>query len=564
MTRDRLPVYTPKTDAGMRRIDTELIRINASMELFCRKLGDILPDISLEIYKTSQNATETLDSLASEVPAGLIEITLHALQKCLTEVERQIRENTAGNAFLRQDITALYTRLSAISLRFELFRDLARSLNRQLDTSSIADDKLAEVKQLAGDLIYLSETMLAGVQAMIDNNSSLTDCMQRMEALETAVFRDVQHHMRHGVKDLKDTLNSLVTIFKDLITRSNATKHHIQTIMTALQVHDIVGQDIENVRLALSAMLSRRGIKHQRQAQLFHARACLASAILLDEIAAVVSDHSSLIDDDINAIQHVVSDVNTDKLHLAEFLLLNTHGEATIDAAMTEIAVILQGIADNLWDLVLLRQQVLDHISAIRERLMNLAAASLSVEEILLKLNKALSSHDTTVIKTLMAAAEPVRSEIVGLKAHMLQHWFYTAHDAETLRRLVELMNQGNADVRGKLNDIKNLLIDSLGGINDYTHRCLGSIKRFKHRMERLHRLLERITAIALEFKDFTAVAEDGHASSAAGMGMDCPSDLEDIRLSEILAALTRPHIMTLAKELPPLDRVPDDGLTLF
>lgn len=561
-TPEHLATYAPETCAGMRHIDKELMRINTSLELFCRKLGDVLPAISLEIYKTSQKATETMDSLTSVVPAGLIEITLNALEKHLNGVELQIRGNTAEDANFLERIRTLQMRLLDVPPCFVHMHDLALSLHTQLSGTPAGDDKHAEAAQLAGDLMQRSSKMLSDVRILITRSPAFAECLQRMEVIETAIIRDVRHHTRHGIGALKDTLNVIITIFKDLIDRANATKPPIQSIMTALQIHDIVRQDIENIRMALSVMCSPGGIGHPCSAVSFQGQACLASAILLDEIRTVVQDQSCLIDADIHAIQEIVSGVKNDNIHLSEFLLQNTRDESTIDTAMTEITVMMHTITDNLRELMDVTQQSLGHIHAIRETMRDLDAASLAAIETLITLAEITPSSAAVPLRGLRDVAETVRSEVVGLKACLPQDWFHKTHDVETLRQLATQLKKGEADIRGNLDEIKNLLVDSMEGINAYAHRCMGSIRRFKRRMERLQRLLKRISAIALELNGFGTVAGEIPVVSSAEKAS--APEIADPGLIKILVALDRPHIRTLTEKPRPEDALLDDGLTLF
>lgn len=558
----RMIICAPETRARMKHINTELMRINASLELFCRKLGDVLPAISLEIYKTSQKATETMDSLTSIIPAGLIEITLHALEKHLSAVEMQLCGNTAEDANFLERIRALQMRLSDAPPCFVRMHDLALALHLQLNDLPPGDERHAEAVQLAGDLAQHCARMLSDIRVLINRNPEFAKCLQDMEDIQNTVVREVRHHTRHGIGALKETLTVTITIFKDLITRANATKAPIHRIMTALQVHDIVRQDIENIQAALSVMSTPEVVENPCHALSFLEQASLASATLLDEIRTVVDNQSNAIDTDIQIIHETVSGVKNDKIHLAEFLLQNSRDESTIDTAMTEITVMMQTLMGNLRILMDVTQDSLDHLHAMRESMRGLDVTSLAAIEKLIALTEINPSSATASIRTLKEVAETVRSEVVGLKVCLPQDWFHKTHDVETLRQLSAQVHKGEVDIRGNLDEIKNLLIDSIEGINAYAQRCMGSIRRFKRRMERIQRLLERISAIAAELTGFGATARENQSLLSADNAST--REFEEPQLVSILSVLDRPHIRTLTDKPLPEEVLMDDGLTLF
>lgn len=558
----RLALNAPESCARMRHIDKDLRRINTSLESFCRKLGDVLPAISLEIYKTSQKSTETMDSLASVVPAGLIEITLHNLAKHLNGVELQIGGYSATDMNFLERIRSVQMHLSDVPLCFGQIHDQALSLSTQLNIGPYEKDKQAEATQLVNDLVQHSAQMLSALRILIDRIPSLAEGLQRMEDIQTAVIHDVRHHTRHGVRALRDTLTVIITIFKDLIDRAEATKPPIHRIMTALQVHDIVRQDIENIQAALSIMGAIDAIENPAHAITFQKQASQASATLLDEIGTVVRNQACMVDTDIHAIQEIVSGVKSDKMHLAEFLLQNAREETTIDTAIKEITGMMHAVTDNLMELIDVTQQSLDHIHAVRESIHDLDTASLAAIETLIKLTEAIPSSSISALRALKGIAEAVRSEVARLKACLPQDWFHKTHDVETLRQLASQVHKGEDDIRSNLDEIKHLLITSIEGINAYALRCMGSIRRFKRRMERVQRLLERISAIARELDDIASTTSTLSAGST--VSSNCAQEPGDPHMIKILAALDRPHIMTLTDKPCPEEALLDEGLTLF
>lgn len=544
-------------------IEKDLLRINASMELFCRKLGQVLPDISLEIYKTYRKACQTMDSLASESPAGLIEITVSSLDVCLARVDKNIREQKADDALLVKGSASIRAALPAVHDALEQFQTLIGTLTAAplapLETADTAPDIQTLLLVLGGN----ARSMRKAFADITTSQAALADRLSHIEALQTDIIHTVERHTALGVDALKDTLNSIIAILKDLIARSNATKAPIQTIMTALQVHDIVRQDLENIHKAIVRLRALVMGEDHPDGAAFRRHACSAAGDLLLDISGIIYEHTRTIDCHIQNIHEIISGVGVDKIHLADLLLINAQDQSTLDRALTEISDMFQGLITHLGTLMTHRRRQADALLALRKGLQALDQESRLAAEQTASLVAQRKARNPVLYAKLQTTSEHLRSLISTLMS-LLPHtpMVHTPpHDA--IDTCIALIDEGEASMRGNLLKIKHLLVDSIEGINDYAKRCMVAVLRFQHRMERLHRFLVRIPDIAAALKGSAGI--NGTTSHGESVLAPLSVDIMDAQLYEILLALLHPHIKTLhTADATSDDAPPDDGLTLF
>ncbi|HQP30648.1 MAG TPA: hypothetical protein PLB81_04920 [Deltaproteobacteria bacterium] len=529
-----------------------LARFNASLELFCRKLGHVLPDISREISNTSRKATLTMDSLISENPAGLIEITVSALDVSLARIDKLLRDQKSGDAPVLRAMESFRSALPAA-------RDAVEDFHRRADGLGAA---LAGPSGPCRDSGH-AHSLITRSRVMSDSMRELSDRLARWEEdtnaaarLHSDIVHSVEMHTALGVKSLKDTLGSVVMILKDLIARSNATARPVQAIMTALQIHDIVRQDIENILMVIARIRTPSEDIGQGEAAAFRQEACTISAGLLFEVSAVVREHVEAMARHIQGIHEIIASVRADKIHLAELLLINDLGSSTLDRALAEIAAMFQDLTERLDRLAALRKSRTKTLHEARELLDGLDQASLAA----LKAAEIMGAHarerEHYQLESLRISGLNLRAAVAALAALSVDPGPADVHARDAAEECITLILEDSSALRVSLLKIKDLLVDSIEGINDYANRCMLSVLRFKRRMERLDMFLLRLPDLAATL------------NAAAGFPAQAPqaSEIRDAGLKAMLAALCHPHIKTLSRpDMHSNDSPPDDGdLTLF
>jgi len=533
-------------------VDHNLARFNASLELFCRKLGRVLPDISREITNTYHNASLTMDSLISEDPAGLIEITVSALDVSLARIDKHLRDQKAGDALISNDLETFRASLPAAQASVEEFLRRAEDL-----TTLCATSKGAYSNPLSGQSTQvLARAMAVTMQDMSALHARLSEDMDTAAVLHSGIIRTVERHTALGVKSLKETLDSIIMILKDLIARSTATKAPIQTIMTALQIHDIVRQDIENILTVTQNLRTLENDADHPDRAAFQHQALTVSGELLTDISTIVHEHAQTIARHIQDIHEIIAGVKADKVHLAELLLINADGQSTLDRAMAEIAAIFQDLTERLDQLAnvgRLRNVRLNELRALLEGLHQSSRAALQDAE---ALEDDLPAQDPDRSGLLRSSAAAMLAAVSALEPRPQRFSPAAAHEHDAAEECIALIQEDTAIMRDSLLTIKHLLIDSIEGINDYANRCMLAVLRFKRRMQRLNLFLIRLPDIARTLK------------TSAGLPAETPQgdEILDAELKSMLATLYHPHIKNLNRpEAPREDAPPDNGdLTLF
>jgi len=556
-------IRTPEASAsaaasreGFESIHHDLARFNASLELFCRKLGHVLPEISREINNTYLMASLTMDSLISEDPAGPIEIMVSALDVSLARIDKHLRDQKYSDAIIIKALESLQAARLTAQTALEDFHKRSDELYAAL-MAPAGPDHAGPVSAHLQALAARAHAMSGNIRDLSALQERLTENMVAVDRLHSDIVQSVEIHTALDVKSLKDTLASVVMILKDLIARSNATKGPIHTIMTALQVHDIVRQDIENIltvvdRLRHPAMDAGLG-----GYAAFKRQACVVSSSLLLDISAVVREHTETIAQHIRVIHEIIAGVRVDKINLAELLLINAQGSSTLDRALAEITAMFQDLVDRLDQLSMLgkrRTGMLHEMRDLRDELDRSSIAALKDVE---ALEAAADERDRDRIRTLRACGMNLRSAVTALAAVPLHPLPAAVHVRDAAEECIALIQEDTSAMQDSLLKLKALLVDSIEGINDYATRCMLAVLRFKRRMERLNMFLQRLPDIAAILK-----AVDG----LSGQALEDVSEIQDAELDALLTMLYRPHIKALSRpERIEEDSAPDDGdLTLF
>lgn len=541
---------------GFESIHHDLARFNASLELFCRKLGHVLPDISREINNTYHTASLTMDSLISEDPVGPIEIMVSALDVSLARIDKHLRDQKYSDAIIIKALETFHVARITAQTALEDFQRRSDELYAALMNPAGSDH--------AGPISEHAQALTARLRSMSGNIRDLSALQERLmestdaaDRLHSRILHSVEMHTDLGVKALKDTLASVIMILKDLIARSNATKGPIQTIMTALQVHDIVRQDIENILTVVGRL--RRPAKDADPGgyAAFTHRACVVSSSLLYDISAIVREHAQTIAQHIQDIHEIISGVRADKINLAELLLINAQGSSTLDRALAEIAAMFQDLTDRLDQLATLGKRRTETLHEMRDLRDDLDRASIAALKDAEALEASAEERYRDRMRTLRASGMNLRAAITALASVPLHPLPAAVHVRDAAEECIALIQEDTSAMQDSLLEIKDLLVDSIEGINDYATRCMLAVLRFKRRMERLNMFLMRLPDIAAILKA---------AAGLSAQALDEDSEIRDAELDALLTMIYRPHIKALSRsETSDEDSAPDDGdLTLF
>jgi len=546
----------PAAGATLETIRADLARFNASLELFCRKLGRVLPDISTEINNTYRKASQTMDSLISENPAGPIEITVSALDVSLARIDKHLRDHKAEETRMSKDLEAFRAGMPAAQAAVEEFQRRLDEL-AALHMLEVSADSALAARQ-AEDVNDRVRAVAGIIRELAAHQSRLSENIETAAGLRAGIISTVEMHTSQDVNALKDTLGTVIMILKDLIARSNATKVPIQTIMTALQIHDIVRQDTENILAMLERLQVLAEEANHPESDAFRHQALTVSGSLLFDISTIVHDHVQTIARQIEGLHEIIAGVKADKIHLAELLLINTQGRSTLDRALAEIAAMFQDLTERLSILASLGKRRSEMLQASHDLIDELHQISQAALQDSRTLAEACKTHDLHRIASLQASGQNMQSAIAALALPPVQP--APAEDAQTrdaAEECIALIQDDTQALRGSLLEIKHVLVDSIDGINDYANRCMLAVLRFKRRMQRLNLFVARLPDIARTL------------ITLAGLPDETPqtADSSDAELKDLLMLLYNPHIKTVNRpaadhgEDTPLD---DGGLTLF
>ena len=210
------------------RIESSLEAIRENIDQAYNHICMDLPEINMEIYRTFQQAFDTLDSLSAHGSIGKIENVVEGIENLLQNLLLRIKH-------LKSYDTRILDALQLTSRHMEAARNLiAKGSSDQIIDPGFRT-RMKKFEEKKDELIRTIETILA---------------------LEDDFITKIASCLGQDVRSLEYTLSSAVIILKDLITRSNSTKDPILKIMSGLQTHDIVNQDITTISLGLNKILT--------------------------------------------------------------------------------------------------------------------------------------------------------------------------------------------------------------------------------------------------------------------------------------------------------------------
>lgn len=490
-----------------------ILRMDASLEAIRDRIDEAynnicmdLPDINMEIFRTFQQASDTLGTLVSGGPSGTIANVVEGLETSLQNVMLRIKQ------LRNQDARFL-----------EIMKLTGGPVNR----NRLIGEKDAQSDVALRFLVVRAELM---------------DLLLQILDGEDDLIRETSSRIETDVRSLEFTLSSAVEILKDLISRSNTVKEPILKIMAGLQTHDIVNQDITTISLSLRKMHELQGASGQDAGQpatlLFQKKASRLSSALITQLIHVVLHHGRDLENEISHIENLIFHVKEDKDAISEFLLMSLDEISTFDIVTSELRQMFTVISEKLGQL-----------GSAKEK-----ASSLKLELAELIDRLAPDSPEDASRSPQAVVQSPVYRMAATLKPHAtaLRH----AQGLQELRENSSSIHKDADHIRQKLEEIKHMLIGSIRGIDIYSGRCLNAIMKFKKDIQELMKTLEGSGSLLEGLESMACSLEDTPDGQCEGNGTNLPPDLD-----EILYRLENPHSSSLVrKEIADMD----EGLTFF
>jgi len=468
-----------------------------------RHLCKVFPEINKEIYKTYKKAFDTLDSLTSKGPGGKIDSTISYMEDRLCFVSNHIKNYKTNDLLIAKIMDSI--------------KSLTNSNEDNEDIGAI----LFEISPHLNQILEHTNNVIV---------------------LESEIMDDIESNAIQDMKSLEYTLNSSICILSDLITRSNSTKEPILKIMSGLQTHDIVNQDMDTIFTGLSVI--KKSITQQSdpddviEALFFQERACFLSSILIEDLVDLIRGQNCIMENEIVRIQKIVSFLKEDKDTISQFLLVNKQRESTLDIVIKETSQILGDILAKLENLAHKKsnmnksfETLKDNINRIEENALNNRAMSEDIRAVLIKTLSEIKKHI---------------SPLPDNKNDMI--------DA----LISGLFNDIEKTIQS-LKEIKAVLIESIEGIDTYSKNSIDSIYTFQNKLQSVLSTLNTGDEISSCFRQMTATAGDTR-SKIQGDTEISEDSIRHKTLQDILYSLSNPHSSFITGKLDNIE----EGLTLF
>ncbi|MBN2297674.1 MAG: hypothetical protein JXM72_03725 [Deltaproteobacteria bacterium] len=496
--------------------------IQEKIDIAYGNLCMVLPQINMEIYRTFKKALDTLDSLSSKNSSGKIDSTLTYIKRLLETVCTNILH------VVRHD-SRIYAELETL----------------KIDLGSLEPDRVSLHTQSSSP----DQEILLRARKTMAYKDDLIRNIAAMKELADTIILDIDSYIHKDISSLEHTLNSMIFILKDLIERSNSTKDPIVEIMSGLQTHDIVNQDINNISTGLlkikSLNIRQESSNVIPETMFFQKKASLLSHILINKLILVIRNHGSSLENEINRIEEIVSHVKEDKDTIADFLLVNEQRASTFDMVILEISEILDSLFVKI-------NRFSSMMSAGKDILSNLVISGKELEESMAELMGSDTQLPVHVTRSIHRGLSVITS--ISLMNNRSETDFID------IDRLIEEFTQSMYLITYNLKDIRALLIESIEGIDIYSRRCMDSISRFR---QDITILLETLNG-----SDYILDELEAFSSSIGSSPIKIPDDnaiqgKEGIshELHDLLHRLENPHSNSLMRDK---SDDPDEGMTLF
>ncbi len=481
----------------------DLGRLASEFDAFYRTLGNVLPEINLEVYKTYKKASATLETLTSPQTPGKIDRLISAIAGHLESAIHHVDE------LQRQD-RRIFNVLSDFSAEFE-------AMANNWDSCHPDDFDAPPLLTRFMDLRHLHAAVL--------------DPLGQIIAAEADMAEDLERYRTNELKSLENTLTSITLILVDLIKRSDATKQPILNIMTSLQLHDIISQDLHSLDRCLGEIdaINQNGSASEG-ALTFVASALPLISALLEQIAAIFAHETDQLRSEALLILKTITNEREDKVLLSDFLLENQQRRSTFDSLLGEISDMLTDVLNKL-----------ELLAARRWLLPGQLTSLLDLAELLIKL---IDNH-AEQFAACTPGLEQIRQTLGEMIAIKSDIDFYRL---EELKGFVAEMESGLTSTISDLHEIRALMIDSVAGIDTYSARCLNYLDQFRQTLDQDQRIVAMLEDLAqLPSGSLPAAANDRAQ-------FDCSFR------HELFERLKRPHLSSVLRN----ECEPEDGLTVF
>ena len=259
----------------------------------------------------------------------------------------------------------------------------------------------------------------------------------------------------------------------------------------------------------------------------------MLSGDIVNDIADILRDQIESIKAEIQKIQNIILHEREDKFYLTEFLLESKDHGSTFDAVITEVAELLAHILNKLEYLAASKWLIPGYLSNMIEKI-----------EIIEGL---CNQYSIRCIGQDGKIADRAVSEMVRLQSDI------DFYKLEELKNFIQAMEETLLKTMEDLGVIKDLMLDSIAGIDAYSGRCMECINKFVEDLDNSSYLYEKCDDFSKNLND---TLDD---KSLAGVGSEAFASLGDA-LIQVMERLKHPHIITMKS-----DREDDFGdMTLF
>ncbi|MCK9263914.1 MAG: hypothetical protein M0R18_08845 [Deltaproteobacteria bacterium] len=491
------------------RIITSLKDIQARIDQAYTHICTDLPAINREILLTFQQAADTLDSLSSTGSSGTIGIMIHHLNSFLHMLTLQVRRM---KTFTVRSLAALeHTRLSVV------------------DDSGLSGETPLEMQGA------VSHGLADHLPAFTGVKNDLKEVLERSLQLQNQCMKKLGHSKNHEVPSLVYSLNNIIGILRDLVSRARLVKDPILKIMSGLQTHDIVNQDIATISCGLQkilSLMSTAGTKEQiANFLIFQEKASMLSLKLIVQLISVIRSHGRDLEEEIDRIEEMILQIKEDKDTIGCFLLQNTHGKSTLDIVSNEVLEMLDSLSSRFDSLA-----AINSLNMIGCSQMSAAWADLE------KTARAVHAQD--------ASPSPTCGPPEGLISCMKSREWPVEQDAIVtgLERMPGDFRKARVLIRRSFDDIKSMLIQSIDGIDLYSARCLEAIERFRCDIKGLMSTLDGNEAMLDDMRSLTrsitAIRSDIDEHLASHH-----LEILPLELHQIIHRLRNPHSDSIASQ---------------
>jgi len=496
---------TTSSQSAATEIKAKLARLDGlikEFDDFYRILGNVLPEINLEIYKTYKKASATLELLTSQSGPGKIDNLIAAVTSHLQSAIIHVGHIMSQDEYIHRVIVDFSRELEEMSTKW--------------NASSHANKEIPLPSQYT-DLRHL--------------HASVLDPLGQIISTENELARDLQRHVETELKSLEESLTSITLILVDLINRSDATKQPILRIMTSLQMHDIISQDLLTLR---KSMAEAERILEQPSPEANDADFVTTALPLIDDvlnqIAAVFTRETAELRRETANIVQTITNERDDKILLSDFLLDSTIHKSTFDAILDEISDMLSEILNKL-----------ELLAARRWLLPGQLTSLLNLAEMLLLI----ADKYSVQLEAQFPGMQQVRStleEMISIKSDLD---FYRL---EELKEFVAEMESALTGTIGELRDIRTIMLDSIAGIDSYSTRCMNFLGEFLQTLELDHELTDSFISLSIEPINSELTLTCGE------MSINCQYQ------QDLIQRLKRPHLSAVLNS----ESGAEDGLTVF